>query len=136
MTILDYFNRLPEPYRTQAIRNTSKKKLKMTAASLFSSVHYAFPKADTPEGEQYWNEVAEGRFPTLSTTESQCSRILAYLQTGKSLTGMEALRKFDCFRLGARIYDLKDRGHAIESELIRLPNGKRVARYTLKTTNQ
>lgn len=132
MTILDYFNRLPEPYRTQAIRNTSKKKLKMHVNSIRIAIDRAFAWEDTPEGGDYWFEVFQGNSPKLPTTESQCTKILAYLQTGKSITGMEALKKFDCFRLGARIYDLKDRGYAIESELIQLPNGKRVARYTLK----
>jgi hypothetical protein len=131
MTIQDYFNRLPEPYRTQAIRNTSNKNLKLESDSLQKALRIAFAWGDSPEGSDYWIDVQYENFPDPPTTESQCSRILAYLQTGKSLTGLEALRKFDCFRLGARIWDLKDRGHAIESELIMLPNGKRVARYTL-----
>lgn len=39
--------------------------------------------------------------------QSQSKLILAYLMTGETLTPIEALNMFGCFRLGARIYDLK-----------------------------
>jgi hypothetical protein len=65
------------------------------------------------------------------SNESQCKKIIKYLREGNTLTPMEALRNFDCFRLGARIYELKDRGNIIETEIIKLSNGKRVARYSL-----
>ena len=42
--------------------------------------------------------------------ESQNNQIKAYLLSGKSITGLEALYKFGVFRLGARIYDLKKMG--------------------------
>ena len=42
--------------------------------------------------------------------ETQCNRILAYLQSGGSLTQEDARRLFKCWRLGARIYDLKRSG--------------------------
>lgn len=37
---------------------------------------------------------------------SQAKRILAYMEDGNSITPMEALKKFSCFRLGARIADI------------------------------
>lgn len=61
---------------------------------------------------------------------AQNNQILKYLQTGKSLTPMGALKKFGCFRLGARIYDLKRDGHSIMSQMVEVGD-KRVARYTL-----
>ena len=44
---------------------------------------------------------------------TQTQRILIYLKTGKSLTPLEALNKFGCFRLAARINDLRSQGHTI-----------------------
>ena len=38
---------------------------------------------------------------------SQSEQILKYLQAGNALTPLEALRKFNCLRLGVRIYDLR-----------------------------
>ena len=61
---------------------------------------------------------------------AQNNQILKYLQTGKSLTPMDALKRFGCFRLGARIYDLRRDGHSIMSQMVEVGD-KRVARYTL-----
>ena len=43
----------------------------------------------------------------------QKQQILNYLKGGNTLTPVEALNKFGCMRLGARIYDLKRDGHPI-----------------------
>ena len=40
--------------------------------------------------------------------------ILEALQRGETLTPIDALKRFGCFRLGARIWDLKDKGYQIE----------------------
>lgn len=64
-------------------------------------------------------------------TETQTAQILARLKTGRSITPLEALHDFQCFRLGARIFDLKQDGHNIVSELVEVAPGKRVASYTL-----
>lgn len=61
---------------------------------------------------------------------SQSAHILAYLREGHSLTPLEALNRFGCFRLGARIWDLKREGHDILTEMVEV-NGKRVASYRL-----
>jgi hypothetical protein len=63
--------------------------------------------------------------------QSQSDQILAYLQTGKSITPIGALRKFKCFRLGARVWDLKQAGHPIQSRMIEV-QGKRVASYSIE----
>lgn len=62
---------------------------------------------------------------------TQTARILEYLKTGKGITPLDALAHFGCFRLGARIYDLRRDGHQIEREIIDTPQGSRVARYRL-----
>lgn len=58
-------------------------------------------------------------------------QILAHLKEGQTITPVEALSLFGCFRLGARIYDLKQDGHQIEKDMIETPGGARVARYRL-----
>lgn len=69
------------------------------------------------------------------TTTHQSSRILAWLASGKSITPLEALSEFGCFRLGARIWELKQEGHEIATEMVEVvtaDGGKtRVARYTM-----
>jgi hypothetical protein len=62
---------------------------------------------------------------------TQADQILNHLRSGKHITPLEALNRFGCFRLGARIWDLKKAGHEIESEMVTLPNGKQVASYRL-----
>jgi len=62
---------------------------------------------------------------------SQSNDILTYLQSGRSLTPLEALDLFGCMRLGARIWDLKAEGYKIESHTLEI-GGKYVASYSLK----
>lgn len=62
--------------------------------------------------------------------ESQNNEILKSLESGEKLTPIDALNRFGCFRLGARVYDLKRRGHNIITETIE-KNGKRFAQYYL-----
>lgn len=64
-------------------------------------------------------------------SESQNTAIRDYLLGGNSLTPMKALHEFGCFRLGARIYDLKKKGWKIDTEMIAIEDGKRVASYTM-----
>jgi hypothetical protein len=64
-------------------------------------------------------------------TETQTAQILAHLKTGRSITPIDALNKYGCFRLGARIYDLKQDGHNIVKDMVETDSGKRVASYTL-----
>jgi len=61
---------------------------------------------------------------------SQCEQILGMLKSGP-VTAMDALQKAGCFRLAARIADLRQAGHHIETETIEV-NGKHIAQYTLK----
>jgi hypothetical protein len=66
-----------------------------------------------------------------SDRHGQAEKILAYLKAGNRITPLESLELFGCFRLGARIYDLKQAGYRIESEMVKVPSGKRVASYKL-----
>lgn len=49
---------------------------------------------------------------------SQNEKIADYLKSGKSITPMIALHKFHCFRLAARISDLRAKGLNIKSSLV------------------
>jgi hypothetical protein len=60
---------------------------------------------------------------------SQSARILIALKQGP-LTPMDALREFGCFRLAARVLDLRQAGYTIVSEKVEA-NGKRFAQYRL-----
>ena len=63
---------------------------------------------------------------------SQTSRILEYMRAGNSITPLDALRLFGCMRLGARIYDLKQDGHVINTLIVKDgASGARYARYSL-----
>lgn len=62
--------------------------------------------------------------------ETQTVLIRKHLESGKTITPLEALRNYDCLRLGARIYDLKRDGLPIKTE--RKTNGKKwFAEYSL-----
>ena len=61
---------------------------------------------------------------------SQTAQILDMLRNGP-VTAMDALQKAGCFRLAARVADLRQAGHNIETETIQV-NGKHIAQYTLK----
>lgn len=47
---------------------------------------------------------------------TQDAAILAYLQTGASITPLEALDKFGCFRLASVVFRLRKQGHIIGTE--------------------
>ena len=63
--------------------------------------------------------------------QSQADLILQHLESGATITAIEALSKFSCFRLAARIADLRRRGHNIASENKTTSSGKKVAEYSL-----
>lgn len=63
---------------------------------------------------------------------SQNKQIADYLNKGKKLTTIDALNKFGCFRLAARIADLRNDGMKISTKIIKLENKKQVAQYSIK----
>jgi hypothetical protein len=66
--------------------------------------------------------------------KSQNKEILAWLQSGKSITPLEALEKFSCFRLGGRIHELRAAGYPIVTTTV-AKNGKHFAEYRLEKSN-
>jgi hypothetical protein len=66
----------------------------------------------------------------MKTTDTQNKMILVDLVKGDRITPMDALMKYNCFRLSARIYDLRhDFKAPINSRLVEGVNGKRYAEY-------
>ena len=61
--------------------------------------------------------------------QSQNKQIKAYLEEGNSITAIQALEKFGCFRLAARIKDLKETGMVIDKAMIANNEGKHHAVY-------
>jgi len=61
---------------------------------------------------------------------SQNNDILRHLKAGNSITPIDALNLFGCFRLAARIYELRTKGHLIDTVDVRSGN-KIFAAYKL-----
>lgn len=62
---------------------------------------------------------------------SQTTQILRHLAKGKTLTPLEALERFGCLRLAARVNDLRLRGHRIDTDIVQTKGGAKIARYSL-----
>lgn len=67
----------------------------------------------------------------MSRLNSQNAMILNFLESGGSLTPIEALEKFQCFRLAARMNDLRKKGYVIQTEILKDDNGKSYASYSI-----
>lgn len=67
--------------------------------------------------------------PNEVQSTSQAKKILAYMQEGNRITGIEALQLFGCFRLPSRITDLRGEGYDIKSRFVKTPTGKSVKEY-------
>jgi hypothetical protein len=64
-------------------------------------------------------------------TDTQAVLRLLRLRGAEGVTPLLALQEVGCFRLSARIWDLRAMGHRIEREWVTTPGGSRVARYVL-----
>lgn len=66
---------------------------------------------------------------------SQCTNILRYMEEMGGITQAEAVTEFGCYRLSARIADLKAQGIPIKTETVKRKNrfGEPVsfARYSI-----
>lgn len=62
--------------------------------------------------------------------KSQTQQIYEHLANGGTLTPLEALNLFGCFRLSGRIYDLRLSGLDVKTEIVQI-GGKNVAKYSL-----
>ena len=63
---------------------------------------------------------------------SQESNILKALKKGQKLTQLDAISEWNCYRLGARCFDLRQKGHKIITEMVTSSSGHHFARYSLK----
>lgn len=61
---------------------------------------------------------------------TQTDSIYKWLMLGNTLTPLEALGRFGCLRLGARIFELRRQGYKIETKYI-TKNGKTFAEYRM-----
>ena len=65
----------------------------------------------------------------MKTTQNQ--KIKQHLISGKSINPIQALKKFSCFRLAARISDLRNEGLQINTKIVNIKNGPKYAAYSL-----
>jgi hypothetical protein len=63
--------------------------------------------------------------------KTQTQNIIEHLKQGNSITPIEALNQFGCFRLGARIFEIKQLGYDIDTKKISVGDHKHVAEYSL-----
>lgn len=66
--------------------------------------------------------------------KSQKQQILDYMLDGNEITPIDALNKFGCFRLGARIADLKKDGYDIKTRIAK--GDKNYAIYRLEACDE
>ena len=62
---------------------------------------------------------------------TQRANILAHLRAGKSITQLQALHLYGCFRLSAIVFRLREQGFIIRTERIKIRKGTFVGRYEL-----
>lgn len=68
--------------------------------------------------------------------DSQAEQLLELMKAGRRLTALSALDRVGCFRLAARIYDLRRQGHVIKERTIETEGGKMVSEYWMETPQQ
>jgi len=83
------------------------------------------------EAEQFELPFMRTTHPVKTEGHDQNARILAHLQAGRTLTALEALEWFKCFRLASRVCDLRKAGHDVQKRTIKTNSGKSVAEYYL-----
>ena len=76
-------------------------------------------------------EPMETHHPQKPIGSKQNAKILEHLNSGRSITAIEALQLYGCFRLAARIHDLKKAGVPIKCDERETDSGKRIASYSL-----
>lgn len=68
--------------------------------------------------------------------ETQCQKIIRYMQKFGSITPLEAISDIGCMRLASRINDIKKMGYKVKTEHIdgfnRLGEATHFARYSLQ----
>lgn len=62
---------------------------------------------------------------------TQTEQIIRDLRKGHKITPIDALNRYQCFRLAARIFDLRREGWDIRDRIRNLESGKQCAEYWL-----
>jgi hypothetical protein len=62
--------------------------------------------------------------------------ILQHLQEEGPISGLEAMERYNLYRLSSTIHSLRRQGHVIITEMIERDNGVRYAQYTLVNSEQ
>ena len=69
--------------------------------------------------------------------QNQASRIVDYMRDHGSITALEAMRDLGCYRLAARIHDIKEMSYQITRDFVSVPNRygetTQIARYSIST---
>lgn len=65
---------------------------------------------------------------------SQTSAILAELLEGATINPRQALRRHGCFRLAARIGEIRQMGYQVATEMTRARDGARFATYWIDSS--
>ena len=68
--------------------------------------------------------------------QAQGTQILKHLRSGKRITALDALTNYDCFRLSARIHDLRSDGWHIATHYLVTHSRKRIAVYKMDIRDQ
>ena len=63
--------------------------------------------------------------------KTQKTKIKEHLICNKAITPIDALNKFGCFRLAARISELREEGLNIKTSIISPKKGNRYAKYSI-----
>jgi hypothetical protein len=74
------------------------------------------------------------KFGMYMDPETQNDLILKALKNGDKLTPLDMLKRFGYLRASGRIFDLRIKGHAIKTTMIKTGDGKRVAEYSIELT--
>jgi hypothetical protein len=83
------------------------------------------------ESEQFELPFMRTTHPVKTEGHDQNARILAHLQAGRTITALEALEWFKCFRLASRVCDLRKAGYDVQKRTIKTNSGKSIAEYYL-----
>ena len=67
----------------------------------------------------------------IPSKDTQCYAILRYLQDGGRLTVAKALMELGCYALSQRCGELRGMGWPIQSRMVEIRKGTRVAEYRL-----
>tara|TARA_R110000868_G_scaffold150221_1_gene373217 strand:- start:569 stop:796 length:228 start_codon:yes stop_codon:yes gene_type:complete len=62
---------------------------------------------------------------------TQCEQLLEAMKRGEQLTVAEAMARYGVYALSQRCGELIRQGHPVNVEMITVPSGKRVAKYSI-----